>query len=159
MTVMTIKAPPENPGPGQDTVPRLGRWPGWRSGQGYHSSSADGAAWIPAVDISERADAYLVTVEIPGVRTGDVGITLEDGLLTIQGARQAPPGAAGEKMHRSERRYGVFHRSVTLPGSHASADKTEARARDGVLRILVPKAPGSRVRAGRVQVRISHGAV
>ena len=97
---------------------------------------------LRAVDISERKDAYLVTVELPGVGTEDVEITFEDGLLTIQGERHFAHDSAGEKVHRIERRYGAFRRSITLP-SHVQADKIEASAQDGVLLILVPKAPRS----------------
>ena len=83
----------------------------------------------------------MVTVEIPGIRAGDVEVTMADGVLTIQGSRHDARGAAGEKIHRSERGRGVFQRLITLPSSHVKADGTKASARDGVLRILVPKAP------------------
>ena len=106
-------------------------------------------AWAPAVDISERKDAYLVAVELPGVTPDQVEITVEDGLLTIQGERHFALDSAEEKMHRTERHYGAFRRSITLP-SHVEADKIEASAQDGVLQILVPKAPD--VQAKRIQV-------
>ena len=107
-------------------------------------------AWAPAVDISERKDAYLVAVELPGVGIEDLEITFEDGLLTIQGERHPAHDSAGEKVHRAERRYGAFRRSITLP-SHVMADAIEASAQDGVLQILVPKA--EEVQAKRIQVR------
>jgi HSP20 family protein len=122
---------------------------GWRAGVKHGGS----AAWRPAIDISERADAYVVTVEIPGIKAGEVEITMEDGLLTIQGGRHAAREAAGDKIHRSERGRGVFRRSVTLPSSHVNADKTEASARDGVLEILVPKA--AEAQAGLIRIRVS----
>jgi HSP20 family protein len=111
-------------------------------------------AWAPAVDISERKDAYLVTVELPGVGTDDLEITFEDGLLTIQGERAFGHDSDGEKVHRIERRYGAFRRSITLP-SHVKADKIEASAQDGVLLILVPKA--EEAHATRIQVRAGNG--
>src|SRR4029453_10968598 len=57
---------------------------------GLHTQQANGrtSAWAPALDIAERKDAYLVTVELPGLKPEDLDITLEDGLLTIQGERQ-----------------------------------------------------------------------
>lgn len=110
-------------------------------------------AWRPAIDISERADAFVVTVEIPGVTADEVEITIDDGLLTIQGERHVAREAAGDKIHRSERGHGVFRRSVTLPSSHVNADRTEASARDGVLEILVPKAP--QAQAGLIRIRVS----
>lgn len=107
-------------------------------------------AWAPAVDISERPDAYLVTVELPGVGIEDLEITFEDGLLTIQGERRFAHDSAEEKVHRIERRYGAFRRSITLP-RYVKADAIEASAQDGVLQILVPKA--EEAHAKRIQVR------
>ena len=107
-------------------------------------------AWAPAVDITERKDAYLVAVELPGVGLEDLEITFQDGLLTIQGERHVTHDPAAEKVHRAERRYGAFRRSITLP-THVMADAIEATAHDGVLQILVPKAP--EVRAKRIPVR------
>jgi HSP20 family protein len=136
----------------QDEMMRATRGRGWRPGQHYDASGT--AAWAPAVDISERKDAYLVTAELPGVKAGDVEITVEDGLLTIQGERHFAHDSSEEKMHRTERFYGAFRRSITLP-SHVEADKIEASAQDGVLQIMVPKAP--EVQAKRIQVRVGKG--
>jgi HSP20 family protein len=119
----------------RDDVPRVVGGRGWWGGE-----KREGTAWRPAVDISERRDAYRVTVEIPGIKAGDLEITMANGLLTIQGERYAAREAAGEKIHRSERGYGVFRRSLALPSSHVDADKTEASVRDGMLEILIPKA-------------------
>ncbi|HEY2261967.1 MAG TPA: Hsp20/alpha crystallin family protein [Streptosporangiaceae bacterium] len=124
---------------------------GWRVGVKHGGS----AAWRPVIDISERADAYVVMVEIPGITAGEVEITMADGRLTIRGERHAAREAAGGKIHRSERGHGVFRRSVTLPSSHVNADKTEASARDGVLEILVPKA--AEAQAGLIRVCVSQG--
>jgi HSP20 family protein len=136
----------------QDEMMRATRGRGWRPGQHYDASGT--AAWAPAVDISERKDAYLVTAELPGVKAGDVEITVEDGLLTIQGERHFAHDSSEEKMHRTERFYGAFRRSITLP-SHVEADKIEASAQDGVLQIMVPKA--LEVQAKRIQVRVGKG--
>jgi len=126
---------------------------GWerarRYGQQYDADTG-AMAWAPAVEISERKDAYLVSADLPGVSAGEVEITFGDGLLTIQGERHTARDAAGEKVHRSECYYGAFRRSITLP-SHVQAGKIEATATDGVLQVLVPKAPD--VQAKRIQVR------
>ena len=91
-----------------------------------------------------------MAVELPGVKADQVEITFEDGLLTIQGERHFAHDSAEEKMHRAERCYGAFRRSITLP-SHVEMDKIEASTQDGVLQILVPKAAD--VQAKRIQVR------
>jgi HSP20 family protein len=98
-----------------------------------------GRVWAPALDISERKDAYVVSVEVPGVKPEDLDITLEDGLLTIQGERQFASESSEEQFHRVERRYGSFRRSITLP-SQVQADAIEASFDNGVLEVLVPKA-------------------
>ena len=106
-------------------------------------------AWAPALDITERKDAYLVTVELPGVKLDDLEITLEDGLLTIQGERHVAHDSSEEQVHRVERSSGAFRRSITLP-AHVVADEVAASMEDGVLRILVPKA--EEAKAKRIQV-------
>jgi len=111
-------------------------------------------AWAPPVDISERKDAYVVAVELPGVRIDDLEITFEDGLITIQGERHLAYDSSEEKVHRIERRYGAFRRSITLP-SHVMADAIEASAQDGVLQIVVPKEEA--VQAKRIQVHVAQG--
>jgi HSP20 family protein len=112
--------------------------------------SATATAWVPALDISERKDAYLVTVELPGLKPEDLEITLEDGLLTIQGERQLTSESSEQQFHRVERRYGAFRRSITLP-AHVMAEGIQASFEDGVLQILVPKAEEAKPK--RIQVR------
>jgi HSP20 family protein len=95
-------------------------------------------AWAPPVDISEREDAYVLTVELPGVKVEDLEIAFQDGLLTIQGQRSLTRDSADEQFHMLERRYGLFRRSITLP-LHVQAEAIEASTEDGVLRVVVPK--------------------
>jgi HSP20 family protein len=106
------------------------------------SQSSTGAistpAWAPPVDISERKDAYVITVELPGVKVEDLEIAFQDGLLTIQGERSLTQDSADEQLHVLERRYGLFRRSITLP-LHVQADAIEASTEDGVLQVVVPK--------------------
>jgi HSP20 family protein len=148
MTATARRELPVNSRTGREEVPRVVGGRGWRGGE-----HCEGTAWRPAVDISERRDAYRVTVEIPGITAGEVEIAIADGQLTIQGERHGAREAAGEKIHRSERGYGVFRRSLALPSSHVDADKTEASVRDGVLEILVPKA--AEAQAALIQVPVS----
>jgi HSP20 family protein len=153
MTVMTSWDLFEDLRAAQDEMMRMNAGRTWRPSQQYDGGTAV-AAWAPPVDISERKDAYLVAAELPGVKSGDVEITFEDGLLTIQGERHSTHDAAGEKVHRGERRYGAFRRSITLP-SHVAADKIEATTQDGVLQVLVPKT--KELQAKRIKVRAGQG--
>src|SRR5215217_6538332 len=126
---------------------------------GLHSQpqgSATTTAWAPALDISERKDAYLVTVELPGVEAEDLDITLEDGLLTIQGERQFAHDSSEQQFHRVERRYGAFRRSITLP-AQVQAEQIQASFDNGVLQIVVPKMEEAtpkriQIRPGRAEI-------
>jgi len=121
---------------------------------GLHAQQVSGrattTAWAPALDISERKDAYLVTVELPGVEADDLEITLEDGLLTIQGERHFAHNSSAQQFHRVERRYGAFRRSITLP-AQVQAEQIEASFENGVLQIMVPKMEEAKPK--RIQVR------
>jgi HSP20 family protein len=135
----------------QDDLVRMSRVPGqWLAHFGPQPGSGYGPqARTPAVDITEGKDTYVVSAELPGVSPADLEITFQDGMLTIQGEGQSSADSPGDKVHRAERRYGAFRRSITLP-SNVQADKIEASAQDGVLRIVVPKA--NEVRAKHIQV-------
>jgi HSP20 family protein len=109
---------------------------GFQPGELYHGSGT--ATWAPAVDIAERKDAYVITVELPGVPPGDLEITLENSVLTIQGERHFTGEIDDETVHRAEGSYGPFRRSIALP-DHVEADAIDASTQDGVLRVLVPK--------------------
>jgi HSP20 family protein len=131
-------------------------------GQPQGSATATATAWAPALDISERKDAYLVTVELPGVEADDLDITLEDGLLTIQGERHFAHDSSEQQFHRVERRYGAFRRAITLP-AQVQAEQVEASFDNGVLQIVVPKMEEAKpkriqVRPGRAEVLAASSA-
>ncbi len=133
----------------QDQMDRLFAHALGLHGQWQGATGASTRAWAPALDISERKDAYLVAVELPGVEADDLQITLEAGLLTIQGERHFANDSSEEQFHRVERSSGAFRRSITLP-AHVEADAVEASMEDGVLRIMVPKAEEAKPK--RIQV-------
>ena len=125
-------------------------------GQWQSATGASTRAWAPALDISERKDAYAVTVELPGVKLDDLEITLEDGLLTIQGERHFAHDSSEEQFHRVERSSGAFRRSITLP-AQVQAEQIEASFDNGVLQIMVPKTEEAapkriQVRPGRAEI-------
>jgi HSP20 family protein len=133
----------------QDQMDRLFAHALGLHGQWQSTTGATTRAWTPALDITERKDAYLVAVELPGVKLDDLEITLEDSLLTIQGERHFANDSSDEQFHRVERSSGAFRRSITLP-AHVMADAVEASMEDGVLRIMVPKAEEAKPK--RIQV-------
>src|SRR5512135_1041998 len=79
------------------------------------STSAFTSAWIPAVDIAERENDFVVKMELPGVAKEDVKITMQNGILTVKGEKKQEKESKGSDYHRVERSYGSFQRSFTLP--------------------------------------------
>jgi HSP20 family protein len=96
------------------------------------------SAWTPAADITETDKEYLVKAEVPGVKPGDIKVTLDNGVLAIEGERRFEHEDQSEKSHRVERYYGNFVRRFTLPDD-ANAAAISAEGKDGVLKVHVPK--------------------
>jgi HSP20 family protein len=90
------------------------------------------------VDVKETAKEYVIHADVPGVKPADIDITLEDGVLTIKGARNWESGEEAENYKRVERARGTFFRRFVLPDS-ADSESVSAQNRDGVLEIVIPK--------------------
>ena len=97
---------------------------------------------IPAFDITENDKDYVVTAELPGVDVKDVEITMSDDILSVKGEKKHEEEDKGEDYHRIERRFGSFSRSFRIPGK-VESDKIDANYKDGVLKVLLPKAAGT----------------
>lgn len=108
--------------------------------------------WMPAVDVEENDEAYVIKAEVPQVKREDVKINVLNGVLTLTGERRHEKEEKGKKFHRIERSYGSFSRSFSLPDNVDEAKITASFA-DGMLNILLPKsvAPKHNVRA--IEVR------
>jgi HSP20 family protein len=94
--------------------------------------------WMPKVDVSENEQAYVIKAEIPGVKKEDVKVSLEEGVLTLQGERHQEKERKGARFHRVERSYGHFMRSFSLPGNVDEAH-LKAHFHDGLLEVDIPK--------------------
>src|SRR5437763_8356307 len=110
-----------------------------------------GNTWSPLVDIFEDKEGITLKVELPEVDANDVYIQLEGNALTLRGERKLENADKREDYHRIERYYGSFSRSFTLPSTAALGDIT-AQARDGVLRIFLPKKSETKPRQIKVEV-------
>ncbi len=108
-------------------------------------------AWVPAVDILEDKDGLQVTAELPGVDPKNVEVTVENGILTIRGERNFEKATEGETYHRVERVYGNFERSFSLPNT-VDADKIEARYKNGLLHLRMPKREEAKPKPVKIQV-------
>ncbi|MDH3266081.1 MAG: Hsp20/alpha crystallin family protein [Gammaproteobacteria bacterium] len=95
--------------------------------------------WIPAVDVVEEKQRFVLRADLPGVAATDIDVSMEDGVLTVAGQRSAyalDDDTAG--IRRFERACGRFHRRFALPET-ADADGIAARSADGILEITIPK--------------------
>jgi HSP20 family protein len=109
------------------------------------------ADWMPTVDISETEGEYLIKAELPEVRKEDVKVTVENGVLTLQGERRQEKEEKGKRFHRVERSYGSFVRSFTLPES-VDESSVKAEYKDGVLNLHLPKSEKVKPKAIDVKV-------
>ncbi len=104
------------------------------------NSTSAAAAWMPAVDVYEYDDRFVIVADVPGVDPNVIDVTMENGVLALSGERKAEErennGAGGAR--RNERVFGNFYRRFSLPDT-ADADRVEARSAHGVLEITLPK--------------------
>lgn len=96
------------------------------------------SGWTPALDVHEDKDNFIVRAELPGMKREDIDVSLQDGALSISGERKTEQKYEGAEVYRTERFFGKFQRTVTLPAPVA-ADKVKAQYKDGVLSITLPK--------------------
>jgi len=96
------------------------------------------SGWTPALDVYEDKENFIVKAELPGMKREDINVSLHDGALSISGERQSETKHEDAEVHRTERFYGRFQRTVALPASVA-ADKVKAQYKDGVLTVTLPK--------------------
>src|SRR5262245_59418019 len=102
-------------------------------------------SWLPPVDIVEEPERLVFRAEIPGVSKDDLDIKVENGTLILRGEKKQEREVEGETSHRVERFYGAFTRSFSLPTT-IDAEKIQARYKDGVLELVLPKAEIARPR-------------
>jgi HSP20 family protein len=101
--------------------------------------SAIERSWMPAVDVIDTPEAFVLKVELAGMKPEDVHIELEDDLLTIRGERKQEEKLETEEYQSTEWHYGAFRRSISLPRS-VRQNEIEATYENGVVEVRVPKA-------------------
>ena len=98
-----------------------------------------GQGFVPALDLSETAEGFLVEAAVPGLKPEDVEITVENNVLTIKGETRQEKEDKQRSFHRIERRFGSFQRTIALPNT-VKPDAIKASLEHGVLRLEIPKA-------------------
>lgn len=118
------------------------------------TSANDGgsaADWAPAVDITEYADRFELSADVPGVDPASIELTLEKGVLTLSGVREKAVEPTGVERRRCERASGRFFRRFNLPDT-VDIDAVSARNSNGVLSVTIPKRPAVQPR----KIAITH---
>ena len=101
-------------------------------------AAATSSRWVPAMDLAETKDAYVLRADLPGLSPEDVSIELENRVLSISGERKAEQLSEGAGYRRVERSSGSFRRTLTLPAG-VEAEAIGAAFDHGVLTVTVPK--------------------
>jgi HSP20 family protein len=107
---------------------------------------------VPAVDVAENETAYKITAELPGMAEKDIEVSLTEDTLTIKGEKRQEHEEKGENRYLSERSYGSFQRSFSLP-SGVDRDKLAATFANGVLTVTLPKTPEAQKQAKKIEVK------
>ena len=101
-------------------------------------NGGQGRRWVPAMDLLETDEHFVLRADLPGMREEDVSVELEDNVLTLSGERKAEHEERQEGYYRVERAFGRFSRSLTLPKG-VDAEAVTAAFTDGVLEVRIPK--------------------
>jgi HSP20 family protein len=107
--------------------------------------------WVPALDVHEDKDQFVVKAEMPGMKKEEIDVSLNAGALSISGERRQESESKGQQWIRSERSFGRFQRTIELP-AHVQADKVTADYKDGILTVKLPKAEEAKPRQIGVKV-------
>ena len=109
-------------------------------------------SWAPPIDVYETVDRYVISAEVPGLTREDVDLAIEETRVTIRGQRPDRGASGGDILHyhQIERGHGAFARTFEF-AEKIDADGVTADLRDGVLTVVLPKAPAAPPR--RIEVK------
>lgn len=119
------------------------------AGQRRFDADSPVTDWVPAVDVVEEKDRFVLRADVPGVSRDDIDVSMDAGVLTVAGERHAEERSEEAGVQRIERASGRFYRRFTLPDT-ADAEGITAKYRDGILEVSIPKMP--EVQARRISV-------
>ena len=104
----------------------------------FHDGAGVDRSFEPVLDVTEDENAVSVRAEVPGMDPKDIHIEVDEGVLTLRGEKKEEKDEQKDGRHWTERRYGSFARAISLP-AYVDAGKVEAKYKDGVLSITLPK--------------------
>lgn len=121
--------------------------------EAFNAGWTENRVWVPAIDVVETKEAYVLYAELPGVDPSQIDIKFEQNVLTVRGTKRSTFDAAKNGEHRiyaAERVTGAFERSIRLP-EFVDGDKIAAEFNHGLLMVTVPKAQAAQPR--RIEIK------
>ena len=112
----------------------------------------NGGIWAPAVDIIDEKDQIRIKADLPGLKKEDIEVSADNGVLTIKGEKKEEKEVKEKDYVRSERFYGAFHRSFSLP-TGVDSQKVNASYKDGVLEVTLPKREDAKPKQVKVEIK------
>ena len=110
------------------------------------------SAWVPAINLEETEDSYVVQAELPGLKKNEIKVAITEDSITISGERKIAKEEKGKTYHRVEIAYGKFQRMLPLPGE-IIPEKAKATYKDGILTIKLPKSEKAKVKEVEVEIK------
>ena len=107
------------------------------------------ADWVPAVDIVEEKDKFVLRADVPGVDPAEIEVSMDGGVLSVSGERHTESSEESDGLKRVERISGKFYRRFSLPET-ANAEGIAAKSSNGILEVTIPKQP--EIQARRITV-------
>ena len=120
----------------------------------FEAGDTQAQRWVPAMDLVEADDHFVLKADLPGLTEDDVSIEIQDSTLTISGERREDHEQKERGWYRVERMFGRFSRSLTLPEG-VNAEGVSASFDKGVLEVRIPKPEERKPR--RVQIKAANG--
>ena len=108
------------------------------------------ADWVPAVDIVEETDRFVLKADVPGVDPTEIEVSMDAGVLSVSGERHTETNDESDGLKRVERISGKFYRRFSLPET-ADAEGIAAKSSNGILEVTIPKQP--EIQARRITVQ------
>lgn len=126
-----------------------------RSRPTFWPRAAEEKGWVPSIDIFEKDSKVILKMELPGIKEEDIDVSVDGDMLNIKGEKKTESEVKEEDYYQSERSYGSFIRSISIPSSIDSG-KIVADYEDGVLQVTMPKING--VKSKKVPVAVKKKA-
>lgn len=139
----------------QEVSRLLGTFFDTQAGGGVGNGASATRRWVPAVDLVQEGERYVLRADLPGLTEDDVKIEVSDGVLTVSGERSSQGEERNDGYYRLERSSGRFSRSVRLPVG-VDAGAIEASFEHGVLEVKIPKP--EQAKRHRVEIKATGGA-